>query len=421
MQNLRYAVRTLLKNPGFTVIAVLTLALGIGANAAIFSVVYSALLRSLPYKDPGKLVTLAEGRGQAGGQAFDVSYPDFLDWRRMAKSYQALAGFGGDGFTLTGNGDPKNVSAVQVTTNLLSTLGVKPLLGRDFVDGEEKPDGPHVALLTYGFWRSEFGGDPGIVGRTIRLDNKPATVVGVLPREFEFAPGRSASALGTVTPDAGSSHTPQPSMDAGDCPPWPRCEFGSGARRDGRDYSATRARISERRWLNFRGDGQPAGKDRGSYSPSVDSPVWRGWICAPHRVRECGESSDDPLDRPPQGVRDSHGAWCKPGKPGIATTHGKRTAFRYWGGVWIYRRAVGRSHAGGSDSRGTAPDDAFPARRRHELAGASFLVWRHGAYSDRFRTGAGTFRFALVRERRAKDRVPRRYEHGSYAVDEMHS
>ena len=192
MQNLRYAVRTLLKNPGFTVIAVLTLALGIGANAAIFSVVYSALLRSLPYKDPGRLVTLAEGRGQAGGQVFDVSYPDFLDWRRMAKSYQALAGFGGDGFTLTGNGDPKNVSAVQVTTNLLSTLGVKPLLGRDFVDGEEKPDGPHVALLTYGFWRSEFGGDPGIVGRTIRLDNKSATVVGVLPREFEFAPGRSA-------------------------------------------------------------------------------------------------------------------------------------------------------------------------------------------------------------------------------------
>ena len=192
MQNLRYAVRTLLKNPGFTVIAVLTLALGIGANAAIFSVVYTALLRSLPYRDPGKLVTLAEGRQQGGGQAFDTSYPDFLDWRRMAKNYQGLAGFGGDGFTLTGNGDPKNVSAVQVTTNLLSTLGVKPMLGRDFVDGEEKPDGPHVALLSYNFWRSEFGGDPGIVGRTIRLDNKPATVVGVLPREFEFAPGRSA-------------------------------------------------------------------------------------------------------------------------------------------------------------------------------------------------------------------------------------
>ena len=192
MQNLRYAVRTLLKNPGFTVIAVVTLALGIGANAAIFSVVYSALLRSLPYKDPGRLVTLAEGRRQGGGQAFNSSYPDFLDWRRMAKSYQALAGFGGDGFTLTGNGDPKNVSAVQVTTNLLSTLGVKPMLGRDFVDGEDKADGPHAALLTYGFWRSEFGGDPGIVGRTIRLDDKPATVIGVLPREFEFAPGRSA-------------------------------------------------------------------------------------------------------------------------------------------------------------------------------------------------------------------------------------
>lgn len=192
MRDLRYAIRTLLKNPGFTVIAVLTLALGIGANAAIFSVVYSALLRSLPYKDSGRLVTLAEGRRQGGAQAYRSSYPDFLDWRRMAKSYQSLAGFGGDGFTLTGNGDPKNVSAVQVTINLLSTLSVKPMLGRDFVDGEEKPDGPHVVLLSYGFWRSEFGGDPGIVGRTIRLDNKPATVIGVLPREFEFAPARSA-------------------------------------------------------------------------------------------------------------------------------------------------------------------------------------------------------------------------------------
>jgi putative ABC transport system permease protein len=192
VQQLRYSVRMLLKNPGFTAVAVLTLALGIGANTAIFSIVYTALLRGLPYKDPGQLVTLAEGRQHVPGQAVTSSYPDFLDWRRIARSYQSLAGFGGDGFTLTGNGDPKNIAAVQVTTNFLSTLGVKPMLGRDFVDGEDPADGPHVVILTYGFWRREFGGDREIVGRTIRLDNKPATVIGVLPREFEFAPAREA-------------------------------------------------------------------------------------------------------------------------------------------------------------------------------------------------------------------------------------
>ncbi|MGA9144089.1 MAG: ABC transporter permease [Candidatus Acidiferrales bacterium] len=192
MQQLRYSVRMLLKYPGFTAVAVLTLALGIGANTAIFSIVYTALLRSLPYKEPGRLVTLAEGRQNISGQAVTSSYPDFLDWRRMARSYESLSGFGRDGFTLTGNGDPKNIAAVQVTTNFLSTLGVKPMLGRDFVDGEDPADGPHVVILTYGFWRSEFGGDRGIVGRTIRLDNKPATVIGVLPREFQFAPAREA-------------------------------------------------------------------------------------------------------------------------------------------------------------------------------------------------------------------------------------
>ncbi|MGH9745826.1 MAG: ABC transporter permease [Candidatus Acidiferrales bacterium] len=194
-QQVRYAARMMANNVGFTAVAVLTLALGIGANTAIFSIVYSTLLRGLPYHDAGRLVTLAEGRQQTSGVgALTIvsSHPDFLDWRRTAKSYQSLAGYGGDGFTLTGNGDPKSVNAVQVTSNFLSMLGVKPMLGRDFVDGEEQADGPHVVLLKYSFWRSEFGGDPGIVGRTIRLDSKPATVIGILPREFEFAPSRSA-------------------------------------------------------------------------------------------------------------------------------------------------------------------------------------------------------------------------------------
>ena len=191
-QNLRYGMRVLLKSPGFALVTILTLALGIGANTAIFSVVYPALLRPLPYLQPDRLVTIGESRHQSSRFGQQSSFPDYLDWKKTARSFQSLAGVGGDGFMMASNGDSKLVPAAQVTTNFFSTLGVKPLLGRDFVDGEDKPDGPHVALLTYGFWRTEFGADPGILGRTIRLDDQSVTVVGILPQNFEFAPARSA-------------------------------------------------------------------------------------------------------------------------------------------------------------------------------------------------------------------------------------
>jgi putative ABC transport system permease protein len=189
-QNLRHAFRLLAKSPGFTLVAVLTLALGIGANAAIFSVVYTALLRPLPYFQPDRLITLGEGRLKDDNIADsqNTSYPDFADWQKMAKSFQPLAAYGFDAFTLGGNGEPKAVFATQVTPNFFATLGVKPLLGRAFLDGEDAGDGPHVAMLTYAAWQSDFGGDTDVLGRTITLNNKPATIVGVLPRDFQFAP-----------------------------------------------------------------------------------------------------------------------------------------------------------------------------------------------------------------------------------------
>jgi putative ABC transport system permease protein len=190
-KNVRYGMRVLAKSPGFTVVAVLTLALGIGANAAIFSVVYSALLRPLPYYQPDRLVTLGEGRTQTRDNepaSRNTSMPDFMDWDKTTKSFAALTAYGFDSFTLAGNGEPKAVFATQVLPNFFATLGVKPAMGRAFVDGEDASDGPHVVMLTYGYWRSDFGGDPRAVGRTITLDNKPATIVGVLPRDFQFAP-----------------------------------------------------------------------------------------------------------------------------------------------------------------------------------------------------------------------------------------
>ncbi|HKV60657.1 MAG TPA: ABC transporter permease [Candidatus Acidoferrum sp.] len=194
-QNLRYAVRTLGNNPGFALVVVLTLALGIGANTAIFSVVYSALLRPLPYREPDKLFHLGESRIQDDNSAngAQASYPDYLDWKRTAKGVQSFAAYSGDAFTLSANGEPKNTFAAQVTPNFFSTLGVRPALGRDFLENEMlAEDDPHVTILTDALWRTEFGGDPNIIGRVIHLNGKPVTIVGVLPRDFEFAPANSA-------------------------------------------------------------------------------------------------------------------------------------------------------------------------------------------------------------------------------------
>ncbi len=189
-QDFRYGLRMLRKSPGFTAIAIITLALAIGANTAIFSVVYPVLLRPLPFRDPDKLVTIGESRHKTGCCSYLASYPDFLDWRRTASQLESLAGYASDSFTITGNGEPKTMFCAMVTPNFFFTLGVNPILGRDFVAGEDLPEGqgPNVALISYGFWKSDFAGGASVIGRAIRLDNKPITIIGVLPRNFELGP-----------------------------------------------------------------------------------------------------------------------------------------------------------------------------------------------------------------------------------------
>jgi len=192
VQDVGLGLRMLRKSPGFTAVATLTLALGIGANTAIFSVVYAALLRPLPYLQPERLITLNEERTAADSKFWNASYPDYLDWKSQSRTFQSFAGFTGDGFILRGAGEPRFVIAAQATTNFFSTLGIQPLLGRDFAAGEDVRSGPNVAILSYGFWQRQFAGDPKIVGHSIQLDTNSVTVVGVLPRDFEFAPGSSA-------------------------------------------------------------------------------------------------------------------------------------------------------------------------------------------------------------------------------------
>ncbi|HEX5424744.1 MAG TPA: ABC transporter permease [Candidatus Acidoferrales bacterium] len=182
VQDIRYAFRLLRKSPGFTAIVVLTLALGIGANTAIFSVVYSVLLAPLPYQNPSQVVVLNETSPKVG--MVSVSYPNYIDWRDQSRSFSQMAVVAQVGFNLAGITQPENISGYAVSPNFLSMLGVHPYLGRDFNPSEEKSGSAPVVLLSYSLWQSHFGADPAAVGRTITLDGKSFTIIGVLPANF---------------------------------------------------------------------------------------------------------------------------------------------------------------------------------------------------------------------------------------------
>jgi len=185
-RDLRFGARALRQQPGFTVAAVLTLALGIGANTAIFSIVNAVLVRPLPYEQPGRLVHIWEF-DRAESLRRQASYPEYLDWLAMSRSFSDIAGYDGSSRTLTGVDGVERVAATQVTDNFFRTLGVTPYLGRAFEQGESGPDAAPVAMLTYASWQARFAGDEAIIGRALTLNGAPFTVVGVLPPDFEFS------------------------------------------------------------------------------------------------------------------------------------------------------------------------------------------------------------------------------------------
>jgi len=184
IQDLRYGLRMLAKNPGFTAVAVLTLALGIGANTAIFSVVNGVLLRPLPYADPGRLMTVYETSREFGQMS--VAYPNFLDWRRENHAFTDIAAYRGDDFNFTGSGQPEHLRGEFVSASLLPVLGVNPLLGRNFMPQEDREGASGVVMLTYGLWKRRFGADPNILGKTMTLNARSYKVIGVLPSDFGF-------------------------------------------------------------------------------------------------------------------------------------------------------------------------------------------------------------------------------------------
>ena len=181
MQDLRYTARTLRQSPVFTAAALLTVALGIGANTAIFSVVNAVMLRPLPFPAPDRLVQVAEKNDKLGLPYFGASLLNYLSWKEQAQSFEALGAFGFGNYTLTGNGAPEQFTGAPITPSLLPLLGLQPVAGRGFREGEDQPGGPAVAMIGESLWRRRFGGDPGLVGRSLRLNGVEHTVVGIAP------------------------------------------------------------------------------------------------------------------------------------------------------------------------------------------------------------------------------------------------
>jgi len=184
--DIRYGFRSLLKRPGATLIALLTLALGIGVNTAIFSAVDSVLLRPLPFKDPERLVSIWEQTPKIGILRNEVAPANFFDLRTQNQTFEAIGATGPQDVNLTGDGDPERISGQLVSANVLSILGVEPALGRTFLANEDQPGQEHVVVLSHALWQRRFNGDPSIVNRNITLNGEAFTVVGVMPRGFFF-------------------------------------------------------------------------------------------------------------------------------------------------------------------------------------------------------------------------------------------
>src|SRR5277367_79624 len=191
VQDARYGLRNLARNPGFALVAMLTLALGIGANTTIFSVINNTLLKPLPFPDADRLALVFETFGKGPNNWNIVSAPNFWDFEKQNRSFERMAMFdsAGRGYNLSTSGnahDAEQVSGLRVTSGFFDVLGVKPFLGRTFLKEEETLGKDHEVILSYGLWQRRYNADAGLLGKTIRIDGGDFSVIGVMPRQFEW-------------------------------------------------------------------------------------------------------------------------------------------------------------------------------------------------------------------------------------------
>ena len=186
LQDLRYGMRVLRRAPGFTAAAIATLALGIGVNTAIFSMVNVQMLKPLSYRQPERVAFVLAWNAERQERRFSLSYADFLDLQQSAQSFEDVAAYRYWSANLTGGDMPERIQAYRVTANTFAMLGVAPVLGRGPLPEEGRPGGREVVVIGHGLWQRRFGGDPSAVGRVVQLDGRPYTIVGVMPRSFEY-------------------------------------------------------------------------------------------------------------------------------------------------------------------------------------------------------------------------------------------
>src|SRR5438477_4432275 len=187
LRDVRHAARNLVRSPGFAVVTILTLALGIGANTAIFSVVNAVILRPLRYPQPDRLIYISSQFPQMGFDQFWVSPPEFMELQERARAFSVVGAFAAGQANLTAPDRPRRVNAVQASADLFKVLGVNPMYGRTFDAGETRPNGPLVTILSHEIWRSAFGARPDIVGSQVEINGVRRTVVGIMPPSFDVA------------------------------------------------------------------------------------------------------------------------------------------------------------------------------------------------------------------------------------------
>ena len=352
-QDLRYGLRLLLKNPGFTLVAVFTLALGICGVTTQFSIVDAVLLRGLPFPEPDRLVRVTmRDPSWAPERDYSLSAADVMEIEPKLQSFEGLAQyFFGGSFIVTIHDTPQRLSGSHVTSNFFSLLGVKPALGRDFNDSDNQPGVERVTIISDALWRSEFGGDPNIVGRKIRrLNGQPATVIGVMPPGFQFPrdqlwipifneyssfqqrPGGAAHLLGRLKPGMTINQATS--------------ELEVNLRALAIEYPKTNARYTEGRItpLLFGFVGR-------SHQTVADCDVWRGHRSAAHRLRQRHEHAVCPDDSALARVGDSGGA-RRVARPADAPDARRKPGFsRTWRSDWRDARPMDYQPVRGSDGR----------------------------------------------------------------------
>src|SRR6185312_942555 len=205
LKDIRYGIRGLLKRPGISVIAIITLALGIGANSAIFSAVHALLLKPLPFPELDRVVAIWDKMPSHGVQHNEVTMANYLDWRAQGQSFDQLALYRWWSTNLAGVEPPERIQGFLVTANFFDALGMKPILGRNFTAEENEPGKDAVAIVTHSLWQRRFGGDPNIVGKALKLNSITRTVIGVMPERFNFPKGAEIYAPIAITPELARS------------------------------------------------------------------------------------------------------------------------------------------------------------------------------------------------------------------------